>query len=317
MSVGTYVKVSGVWKRVTRLYGKVSGTWREAIAGYSKASGSWRLTHSAYAASSYFTRGVGSGSQTVPAEANAVHVQYAVGGGGGGLHSVGYDKAGGESSGPGGGSGAYVSDKIFLVNGGETLSWIVGSGGTRNGALYSGNSGSSGGATSLTGSSTGQIFNLNGGGRAVITSSGGVQGPLRQDAAGGGGSVSHIDSSITSGSFLDSSYNLEVISSGNSELQGGPRGTFNTSGNGATGQRLGNCSGDNCQIQGGAGADSYAGAVAGGAGGNKGFSNPGTADMTGRPGTRGSGGGGGATVESAPGGNGGSGELRYRFLNVF
>lgn len=317
MGVGTYVKVSGVWQRISRLYGKVSGTWQEAEEGYGNVSGTYQLTHVAFAATGYYTRTSGSGSQTVPSQANAVHVQYSVAGGGGGLHSAGYDKAGGESSGPGGGSGAYVSDKIFSVNGGESVSWSIGGAGSKNGALYSGNSGSAGGTTTFSGSSTGTIFQLTGGGRAVITSNGGVQGPLRQDAAGGGGSVSHMDGSITSGNFLDSSYNLEVISSSNSELKGGPRGTFNTSGNGSSGVRRGNCGGDNCQIGGGAGGSSYAGAIAGGAGGNPGNSNPGTPDMAGRVGTRGSGGGGGATVESAPGGNGGSGELRYRFLYVF
>lgn len=315
MGVGTYVKVGGVWRRVTRIYGKVSGTWREIEQGYGRVSGSYRLTHVSFKATGYYTRGVGSGSQTVPAQANAVHVQYAVGGGGGGLRGVDYDKAGGESAGGGGGSGAYVSDKIFSVSGGETLSWIVGAGGSKNTATYSGNSGSNGGTTRLTGSSTGQIFNLTGGGRSTITSNGGVQGPLRQQTGGSAGSLTHIDSAITSGSFLDSGYNVEVISSSNSELRGGPRGSFNKAGNGAKGGNGGNCGGDNCRINGFAGASSYGGARSGGSGGSS--SGAGT---NGGNGSRGSGGGGGASQVnrgSTQGGNGGSGEMRYRFLYIF
>jgi hypothetical protein len=37
-----------------------------------------------------------------------------------------YDKAGGESAGAGGGSGAYVSDKVFTVTEGETLTYSIG-----------------------------------------------------------------------------------------------------------------------------------------------------------------------------------------------
>ena len=41
----------------------------------------------------------------------------------------GYDKAGGEQGGRGGGSGAYISDKVFAVTGGETLTATIGRGG--------------------------------------------------------------------------------------------------------------------------------------------------------------------------------------------
>jgi hypothetical protein len=37
-----------------------------------------------------------------------------------------YDEAGGESQGAGGGSGGYISDKIFTVTGGETITYSVG-----------------------------------------------------------------------------------------------------------------------------------------------------------------------------------------------
>jgi hypothetical protein len=37
------------------------------------------------------------------------------------IRGADYDKAGGESAGAGGGSGAYISDKIFTVTEGETI----------------------------------------------------------------------------------------------------------------------------------------------------------------------------------------------------
>jgi hypothetical protein len=40
-----------------------------------------------------------------------------------------YDKVGAEQGGGGGGSSGYVSDKIFSVTGGETISYSIGSGG--------------------------------------------------------------------------------------------------------------------------------------------------------------------------------------------
>ena len=45
------------------------------------------------------------------------------------LQGADYDKAGGESAGAGGGSGAYVSDKVFSVHEGETISYSIGGGG--------------------------------------------------------------------------------------------------------------------------------------------------------------------------------------------
>jgi hypothetical protein len=78
-----------------------------------------------------------------------------------------YDKAGGESSGSGGGSGAYVSDKIFSVVAGETLTLNAGTSGAPNnnlGAKYSATASPGLDTTSLSGSVTGSIFSLTGGG---------------------------------------------------------------------------------------------------------------------------------------------------------
>jgi hypothetical protein len=38
----TYVKVSGVWKKITNVYHKVSGQWKRVTAAYHKVGGSWK-----------------------------------------------------------------------------------------------------------------------------------------------------------------------------------------------------------------------------------------------------------------------------------
>jgi hypothetical protein len=261
-------------------------------------------------ATSFITVTGTSTTTTVPLGYNAIHIQAAVGGGGGAAGGVSYDKAGGESSGAGGGSGAYVSDKIFSVTAGETLTLIAGTGGapgnqTSNfGQPKIANPGTN---TSLSGSTTGSIFTLTGGGGASGIN-GGVQGPLRTNIAGTAGSATISGTSITSGQFKNTS-NIVVSVTTNTS---GPVGIFNQSGNGAVGQNNGNCGGDNCQIAGSNGAPSYAGNIAGGNG----------AGISGPPasaGTRGSGGGGGG-AQNIGGGEtayqGGNGEIIYRFLQV-
>ena len=132
----TYTKVSGTFEEIDNAYGKVSGTWQEADEIYAKVSGVWKLVFAAFQGGTVQTLNSGSGTFTVPQGANAIHIQAAVGGGGGAVTGADYDKAGGESAGAGGGSGAYISDKVFSVTEGETISYAVGSIGS------AGNSGS-------------------------------------------------------------------------------------------------------------------------------------------------------------------------------
>jgi hypothetical protein len=253
----------------------------------------------------------GSSTFSVPDGYNAIHIEYAVGGGGGAAGGVGYDKAGGESAGAGGGSGAYVSDKIFSVTEGETITYSIGSGGAPGNQTA--NFGQpriadAGTNTTLSGSTTGSLFTLGAGGGSSGTG-GGVQGPLRTNTAGTAGTATIDGTEVTSGIFADSDNSVQNVTSNTS----GPTSTFNDSGNGAAGDLTGtgNCSGDNCTIAGFDGGDSYAGNVAGGAGAP--ISGDGTA------GTRGSGGGGGSHHPSSPasdGAAGGDGEIKYRFLQV-
>ena len=275
-----------------------------------------------------FTTLSGSSTATVPTGANAMHVQFAVAGGGGGCGGADYDSVGGESAGAGGGSGAYISDKVFAVTAGETITFTVGAAGTgvdisvqlaaASGRAAVFNSSldqvaTAGGTTSASGSSTGAIFTLTGGGGASGIN-GDVAGPLRTNSAGSAGAVSHIDTGLT-GTFT----NASNVGTNMTTLTSGPTGTFNDSGSGAAGANNGNCSGDNCRIGGSTGGASYDGNISGGTGGSS--SGNGTA---GGAGTRGSGGGGGAAQVTFPasagssgstdGGNGGAGEIKFRFI---
>ena len=248
----------------------------------------------------------GSITATVPTGANAIHIIAAAGGGGGGMAGAAYDKGGGESAGAGGGSGAYISDKVFSVTAGETLTFTVGSAG--NGfnntgfSAYNGAAGS-GSTTSLSGSTSGSIFSLTGG-TGGSASGGNTHGPLRSNTAGTGGTATISGTVRTSNTFVDTDGTTKNINT----LNGGPVGTFNQHGSGASGTNPGNCGTDNCLINGGVGGASYNGAISGGTAGVAASSNGGD-------GTRGSGGGGGGS-QTTIGGAGGAGEIRYRFLAV-
>ena len=260
----------------------------------------------------------GTDTFSVPDGYNAIHIQYAVGGGGGAAGGADYDKAGGESAGAGGGSGGYVSDQIYSVTEGETLTYSIGSGGAAGNQTANFKQpriADAGTNTTLSGSTTGTIFTLTGGGGSSGTD-GGVQGPLRTNTAGTAGTATIDGTAITSGNFTDSDYSFKNVTSNTS----GPTSVFNDSGNGAagnisgdSGQGPGNCNGDNCQIGGSNGADSYDGNISGGAGSPVGTFTNGSA------GTRGSGGGGGGAQYgpgSTLGAAGGNGEIKYRFLQV-
>ena len=307
----TYANVSGTFEEIENAYGNVSGTWKEADEIYANVSGTWKLVFAAFQAASVQTLSSGSGSFTVPQGANAIHIQASAGGGGGAAGGVSYDKAGGESSGAGGGSGAYVSDKVFTVTEGETISYSIGGGGSpgnQHSNFGQPRIGSAGTNTTLSGSSAGAIFTLGAGGGASGIN-GGVQGPLRTNIAGTAGSATISGTAITSGNFRDTDGATKSVTT----LTSGPVGTFNQSGNGAVGQNNGNCGGDNCQIAGSNGADSYAGNISGGNG-------VGIGGPAATVGTRGSGGGGGGAQNVGSTGNtafaGGAGEIQYRFLRV-
>jgi len=303
-----FVKVSGAFKEVNEAFVKVSGNWKEIQEGYIKVSGAWKKFYQAFVATG-FTQQTSSTTVTVPSGANAIHIQAAVGGGSGGVMGAEYDKAGGESAGAGGASGGYISDKIFTVAEGETLTLTVGgSGSAGTGSGYNTTAGN-GGTTSLSGASTGSIFSL-GGGVGGSGTGGGVQGPLRSNNPSTAGTATISASAITTSTLSFKEANGASVTIGTAvTLDDGPVGSFNQSGNGTAGTNPGNCSGDNCQITGGVGGSSYNGNILGGAGGV-------ASSSSGGAGTRGSGGGGGGAQSTTQGGAGGGGEIYYRFLRL-
>ena len=302
-----YIKVSSAWKQVNQAFFKSSSAWKEIQEGYIKESGVWKNFYTAFVATGFTTQ-TSTGTTTVPDGANAIHVQAAVGGGSGGVKGADYDRAGGESAGAGGASGGYVSDEVYSVTEGETLTLTIGAAGAASsGSAYNTTAGN-GGNTVLSGSTTGAIFTLTGGtgGSGV---NGGVQGPLRTNNPSVAGTATVNATPLTSGSFRESDGTSVTFASATT-LDNGPVGTFNQSGSGVAGVTGSNCSGDDCTIAGGNGGASYAGNISGGAG---------TVKSSPNNGTQGSGAGGGGAANGpgfGQGGVGGAGEIKFRFLRV-
>ena len=304
-----YVKDGGTFREISsnagsQLYVRdgTSFTNKTIVNTYIKDGGVWRTVFTLFdTPGSFTTAGAGTTNHVVPANANAIHIQQAVGGGGGGYTGTSYDKAGGESSGPGGGSGAFISDRVYTVTGGEQLTAVVGTGGSKGTGAYSGSAGG-GSVTRLSLENGNTVFSLAGGGASSV-SGGGVQGPLRSNTAGTGG-VATAGTSLSSGTTVDG---VNITS-----FTGGPTSTFNNSGNGATGGNNDNCGGDNCQINGSDGADSYSGLA--GTGGDGGL--VGTPSTAGTQGGGGAGGGAENYGSGTSGSDGGAGEILFRFIRI-
>jgi hypothetical protein len=260
-----------------------------------------------------FTTLIANATTTVPDGANAIHIQQAVGGGSSGVNGGTYDKSGGESGGSGGTSGAYISDKIFNVSAGETITFTVGEGGVQSNTFNPDDNhfpnyiGDDGFDTSVVGSSTGNVAILGGGiaGGSIGGSNSPNVGPLRTNYAGTGGTAT-LSTAITSGSFIEADGSISVVANTTASLRGGIIGTFNESGNGVAGLAGTNCGGDDCTVAGQDGGDSYDGNISGGTGNHS---------INGTAGGTGAGGGGGGNPFSR-GGNGGDGEIVYRFIKV-
>ena len=128
-----YVRSGGTWRETSELYVRdaTSYTNKTILNGYIKQSGTWEEFYTLFNTPAGFTTaGSGTTNDTVPTNANAIQIQAAVGGGGGN-RGQDYDNIGLEQGGPGGGSGAYISDVVFSVTGGEQLTFVVGALGPR------------------------------------------------------------------------------------------------------------------------------------------------------------------------------------------
>ena len=126
------VKDGGTFRQIDQVYvhDGTSFTNKTITNAYVKDGGVWREMFTLFNTTSFSQT---TGNITVPTNANAFHIRFAVGGGSGGVGGAEYDKAGGESAGAGGASGAYISDKVFTVTSGETLNIATGSAGTGTG----------------------------------------------------------------------------------------------------------------------------------------------------------------------------------------
>ena len=306
-----YVKDGGSFREVSEFFIRdgTSFTNKTVVNIFVKDSGNWREVFTLFTTTTFQNLSDGQ-SIAVPALANAIHIQSAVAGGGGSMNGLGYDKAGGEQGGRGGGSGAFISDKVFAVTGGETLTAVIGTGGgsgTNPGFNYTASAGN-GGNTSLSGSTSNRLFLLTGGGGASY-SGGGVQGPIATQTSGSAGAATFDATAITSFTTTDG---LTQASTGATGFNEGRAGSFNAGGSGAQGfPQTGPstqpfASGDNSGVAGADGAPSYNGQEAGGAAGSSG--------SAGSSGNNGSGAGGGG--KEAQGAAGGDGEITIRFLRT-
>ena len=307
-----YVKDGGDWRILdtsgdvpSQLYVRdsTSFTNKTVLNGYIKDSGAWKEFYTIFEASSFETFDTaGNFTDRVPALANRVHIQKAVGAGGGGNKGQDYDKAGGEQGGPGGGSGGFVSDIVLAVTGGELLTLVIGSGGPGGTNSYTGGGPIPGGSTTLSGATTGPIFTLTGGGSGQVTG-GGVQGPLSTLTGGTAGTATVDVSRITSGTTVDG---LDITT-----FTSGPRGSFNQVADGSAGNNGITYSGDNSNGVGAAGAASFVDLA-----GTAGSGGQAESAQTGGDGTQGGGGGGSGTEQGAPGGAGGDGIIVFRYLRM-
>ena len=304
-----FVKDGGSFREISELFVRDSTSYtnKTITNAYVYHSGAWREIYTLFTATSYVILSPGTTTITVPSLANAIHIEYAIAGGGGGNRGQDYDKQGNEQGGPGGGSGAYASDLVFSVTGGETLTAVVGAAGAAGSNTYTGGGPASGGTTSLSGTSSNAIFSLTGGGSGTVTG-GGVQGPLSTLTGGTAGEATITATRLTTGTTTGG---LNITS-----FTSGPLSAFNQAGDGAAGANGITYPGDNANGVGANGADSYNGNVSGGSGGAAGNGGPYESSQIGGAGTRGSGGGGGGTEQGAPGGAGGPGEMKYRFIRI-
>ena len=262
-----------------------------------------------------------SSTVTVPAGANAIYITNTVAGGGGGLRGQEHKDVG-EQPGDGGGGGAGITSAYFTVAAGETLTFIVGHGGNDNTVSWSSEGGytqntnvtdGTGGTTSLSGNSTGNIFTLTGGTVATSPNDGGEFKSLMQDNPGTGGTATLNATPLSSGTTTAGDSVSSASSSNGSNGSDGP------------------AVGENQRGAGGAGGNS-------GLGSGSGAGSPASgALLNGSDGTLG-GGGGGGTAQNTPaitsivssdgditftgnsgsslGGLGGHGQIQYQFVRI-
>ena len=83
MASETYVHNGTEFKNANNIYVNVSGTFQGVDEAYANVGGTFKLVFSSFQATSFVTLATGTGTFTVPENANAIHIKSAVAGGGG------------------------------------------------------------------------------------------------------------------------------------------------------------------------------------------------------------------------------------------
>lgn len=175
------VNDSGTWKDAKEIFVKDSGVWKAVKEVHVKDAGVWKKAFPESGTQAYST--AGTYSFVVPNGIYSLTMPYLVAaGGGGGGSQISGDAHGGAN----GGSGGYYTNQTISVTPGETLTIVVGAGGSA-GALGTGNDGTAGGSSSISRGAT-VLFSATGG-----SGGGGTVGDNAPTMKGYGGSPSGVD----------------------------------------------------------------------------------------------------------------------------
>ena len=199
-----YVKDSGTWKQVLRLWVKQAGTWQGVTVGLIQSSGIGKQFYpDTISTVTYPT--AGSYSYVVPAGVTQI-VTTVVGAGGGGGGSVFSGDGHGAAN---GGSGGYYTNQTVAVTPGETLSVTVGSGGVGV-ATGAGTQGGRGGTSSLNRGVT-ALFEATGGYGGNGVTGDNVPGNTNPPNGSAGGSPNGVAGSYTASWMINRNTNNQGL----------------------------------------------------------------------------------------------------------
>ncbi len=172
------VRDGGVWKAAKEIFVRDAGTWKTVREVWIKDAGVWKQAFPESSGTQTYTT-PGTYNWTVPNGIYSITVNTVVAGGGGSggggwTNCVGSN--GDAYTGGAGGSGGFRTSQTLTVTPGESLTVVVGAGGTAG--LYRYTAGGQGGSSSVTAAS---------GSVSATGGFGGQPGPLCGDGSGGGG----------------------------------------------------------------------------------------------------------------------------------
>jgi len=239
----TYVRVSGVWKKVTNTYVKVGGTWKAVVRSSVKANGVWKLTYNRVVPGSTTYSTAGTYNFTVP-DFNTLQVELWGGGGPGATATTTSSTSSSHAAVSHGFASTITSLGLSAAGGQWGRRWREGNGGGAGGVPSGGDintageAGGNGGTYYINGyggaapnggervnAPTGDAIGING-----VQPGGGASGGAYQSAGtvgGGGGGGAYVRKTyargaLTVGSTLSISVGAGgVPSTGTSYIRGG------------------------------------------------------------------------------------------------